>query len=521
MKNKILIFSLLSFLLMGCEDYLDVTPPSKITGDIITEDALGTFYTGAYSNLTTYWNSYAYPGYRSFLTLTEAIGQDVIGTQGIYGGVVTQYRYLSTNNFTSGVTSNFWSKFYETISTCNNGLNIIENMEGEKSESTKIIEAQLKSLRAFCYFDLVRTWQKTYETGANLPVCPIYDKPTTVENAKEGVPLSTVKEVYNFITSDLESAISLFEEVDYKRPSKEYIDKSVTYGIAARVYLTRGTKKDGTGVKADMDKASKYAYKARQEYSLMDIASFLAGFNESSNPEWMLCLPQSADNGDMSYSFNYWDTRSDDTRAYYKNAVPDPYFKKLFDYGNGYDTDDVRFQVFQEPSTTGAPRVKGILAYPKFQYRESEKTGDILYMRVAEMHLIEAEAITRGGKDNGESAQAIIDNLRTQRGTQVAITASLDQILKERRRELWGEGVTGIFDINRLQIAPSRKRVDFNDFDEYIKGGENIHNTYFGHVILKYADGSELVEESPFHYFQVPESEVLNNPKVEGQLPRD
>ncbi len=520
MKKTLLIFTLCASQLWACNDFLDVTPPSKITSDIITDEALGTFYTGAYNNLTTYWHSYAYPGYRSFLTFSEAIGHDVIGTQGIYGGIVTQYRYLSVNNFTSGVAKNFWNKFYETIASCNNGLNIIANMEGEKSGNTKVTEAQLRALRAYCYFDIIRTWQKTYESGMDLPVCPIYDKPTTVENAQEGVPLSTVKEVYNFITRDLEEAIKLFESVDYKRISKEYIDKSVTYGIAARVYLTRGTKKDGTGIKADMDKASEFAFKARQDYSLMDSKSFLAGFNEASNPEWMLCLSQSADNNAMSYFFNYWDTRSDDTRAFYKNAVPDPYFKKLFDYGNGYDTNDVRFQLFQEPGTTGAPRVKGILTYPKFKYRESEKTGDILYMRVAEMHLIEAEAILRGGKENSESAQTIIDNLRTSRGCQANITASLDEVLKERRRELWGEGVTGIFDINRLQITPLRKKVNFDDFNEYTEGADNIHNTYFGHVILKYADGSSLSTESPFNYLQIPEAEILNNPKIDAQLPR-
>ncbi len=520
MKNILLVLVISIAGLSSCNDFLDVTPPSTITGSIITDEALETFYTGAYNDLTTYWNSYAYPGHRSFLTLTEAIGQDVIGTQGIYGGVVTQYRYLSANNFTSGVGRVFWSKFYETISSCNNGLNIINNMEGVKSDKTKITEAQLKTLRAYCYFNLARTWQKTYETGADLPVCPIYDKPTNVQSAKEGVSLSTVKQVYTFVISDLEEAIELFGDVEYKRPSKEYIDKSVAYAIAARVYLTKGTKKDGTGVKEDMDKASKYAHEAKQGYTLMDEESFLAGFNESVNSEWMLCLTQSADNGGMSYFFNYWDTRSDDARAFYKNAVPDPYFKKLFDYGEGYDTGDVRFRLFQEPATTGAPRVKGILTYPKFKYRDTEKTGDIVYMRASEMHLIEAEAIARGGDSNGKSAQEIIDNLRAVRGCESKIEATLDEILKERRRELWGEGVTGIFDINRLQIKPERKRVDFDDFAEYEAGADNIHSTYFGHAIFNYADGSPLREESPFHYMQIPESEVLNNPKIEGQLPR-
>ncbi|WP_439181895.1 RagB/SusD family nutrient uptake outer membrane protein [Carboxylicivirga taeanensis] len=520
MKKIILIVIVFAGIFTACDDYLDVTPPSKITGDIITDDALSAFYTGAYNNLTSYWYSYAYPGYRSFLTLSEAVGQDVIGTQGIYGGVVTQYRYLSVDNFTSGVTRNFWSKFYETIASCNNGLNIISKMEGEKSDKTKVIEAQLRALRAYCYFDIIRMWQRTYETGADLLVCPIYDQPTTVENAKEGVALSTVREVYDFIGVDLATAIALFEEVDYKRPSKEYIDKSVAYAIAARVYLTKGTKKDGSGVKSDMDKASEYAHRAQNGYALMTKDDFLAGFNEEANSEWMLCLTQSADNSGMSYFFNYWDTRSNDTRAYYKNAVPDPYFKKLFDYGNGYDTEDVRFQLFQEPGIEGAQRVKGILAYPKFKFRESEKSGDILYMRVAEMHLIEAEAIARGGQDNGRSAQAIIDELRFARGCSSVVTATVEEIIKERRRELWGEGVTGIFDINRLQITPVRKKVNFDDFDEYEEGADNIHNTYFGHAIFRYADGSELSAESPYHYLQIPEAEVLNNPKVEGQLPR-
>ncbi|BDD00837.1 RagB/SusD family nutrient uptake outer membrane protein [Persicobacter psychrovividus] len=520
--KKIFLMLGMAVLFSACDNFLSVTPPRYITDDNMAGEGgelTPSYYLGAYYSLTDWFISYAYPGYKSIQLASDALGQDVVGSDGIYGGVTREYKYLSTDNFTSSVPRRFWQYYFKSIATCNNGIQQFETAAYESHrEESKITYAQLLALRSFAYLDVVRFWQASYEQAADLDVAPIYEQIVDAETGREGMPLSTVAEVYDFLIDGLERSVNIFEEVDYNRSSKAMINKNVAAGILARAYLTRGTKADGSGVKADMDKAAKYARMAQEGMSLMKPEEFLAGFNEDSNPEWMLDLPQSADNSDMSYIFHYMDTRSNDGRAYYKSALPDPYFRNLFDYGNGFDTSDVRFQLFEVPDSTGAPRVQNALKYTKFKFRDSEPTGDIVYMRVAEMFLIEAEAVLRGGQAE-RPALEIINELRAARDASQVSTVDVDFVLKERRRELWGEGEAGIFDINRTQATVHRKVIDQKDFEDYLGMVKDSVLTR-GHHILSYPDRSPVGKSSHYHFFQIPEQEVLNNPMVEGQLPR-
>ncbi len=64
--------------------------------------------------------------------------------------------------------------------------------------------------------------------------------------------------------------------------------------------------------------------------------------------------------------------------------------------------------------------------------------GNVL-ARYADVVLMKAEAIMRGGT-SAETAESILDNLRTLRGATAAGTYSMEELLDERRRELWIEG---------------------------------------------------------------------------------
>ncbi|MGL5785205.1 MAG: RagB/SusD family nutrient uptake outer membrane protein [Bacteroidales bacterium] len=282
-----------------------------------------------------------------------------------------------------------------------------------------------------------------------------------------------------------------------------------------RAYLTRGTTPDG-GIKEDMDAAAEQAnfVRASKKYPLMDADKYTGGFNDKGLSEFMWGVEQNASNSSMSYAFHYLDNRPGDTRAYYKNAVPDPYFKKLFDYGKGYDEGDVRFSLF-EFSSNGAPRVKDILAFTKFRFRASEMSADLVLMRSAEAWLIEAEAKLRGATAGSAQQPAeIVNELRAIRGASLeGYVCDLDFVLKERRREFWGEGVAGVFDLTRTQSALVRKSLVKSDFPEYptIKGG---------HYTLLFPDKTNFVPNSPYYFFQIPEQEITNNPAVDGPLPR-
>ncbi len=101
---------------------------------------------------------------------------------------------------------------------------------------------------------------------------------------------------------------------------------------------------------------------------------------------------------------------------------------------------------------------EGYLGYRKFRIR-ADQTGDIVVMRSAEMYLIAAEALAREGRL--EEAVNPLNTLRNARGLADYDLAGktqerlVDDILLERRRELWGEGF-GITDILRTQRSVER-----------------------------------------------------------------
>ena len=70
--------------------------------------------------------------------------------------------------------------------------------------------------------------------------------------------------------------------------------------------------------------------------------------------------------------------------------------------------------------------------------------GGFVLMRYADVRLMKAEAILRGGSaTKGETAQSIVDELRAVRGAS-SIPVSLDMMLAERGRELYWEGIRRI-----------------------------------------------------------------------------
>jgi starch-binding outer membrane protein, SusD/RagB family len=94
----------------------------------------------------------------------------------------------------------------------------------------------------------------------------------------------------------------------------------------------------------------------------------------------------------------------------------------------------------------------------KFKTRATPTIGDIPYIRLAEMYLILAEANARSG--NEAEARAALLTLAKNRDPQYVLStntgqALIDEILIQRRVELWGEGFR-FFDLKRLNLPLDR-----------------------------------------------------------------
>src|SRR5690606_15974868 len=95
--------------------------------------------------------------------------------------------------------------------------------------------------------------------------------------------------------------------------------------------------------------------------------------------------------------------------------------------------------------------------YGKFRNKYPNHDAHIVLMRASEQLLIEAESQARLGDVGG--AIGTLNELRRNRNladlpaTGYSQDAIIDEILLERRKELWGEGFR-LYDILRTQTAP-------------------------------------------------------------------
>ncbi|HWK98932.1 MAG TPA: RagB/SusD family nutrient uptake outer membrane protein, partial [Parapedobacter sp.] len=150
--------------------------------------------------------------------------------------------------------------------------------------------------------------------------------------------------------------------------------------------------------------------------------------------------------------------------------------------------------------------------YRKFRNKYPSHDGHIVLMRASEQLLIEAESKARLGNVGG--AVETLNELRRNRNLQDLSPASYDQatiideILLERRKELWGEGFR-LYDILRLQTAPMRQETTETFVDD-------VGNTVSlrGHWITRFPDGSELTPNSKYYLFPIPLNEINNNPNL-------
>ncbi|MEO7047657.1 MAG: RagB/SusD family nutrient uptake outer membrane protein, partial [Ferruginibacter sp.] len=91
--------------------------------------------------------------------------------------------------------------------------------------------------------------------------------------------------------------------------------------------------------------------------------------------------------------------------------------------------------------------------------------GDFPLMRASEMYLIEAEAKARMGGQDAAAATALF-TLAKQRDPNYVLssntgTALIDEIMIQRRVELWGEGFR-FYDLKRLDLPLDRSNSNHN-----------------------------------------------------------
>lgn len=454
MKNIFSKIMIAGALLVGtscADDYLDTSPTDAVPEELVfstTKNAM-TALNGIHRMLHIRFDSQGQAAESAVMIMREVMGDDVVFTTTGNNWYVSTARWLNHINENSSDVRFVWRYYYKVIGNANKIIAGIDGAEGPQEEKDEI-KGQALAYRAWAHFNLVQMFAARYDAAGGNSQMGV---PIVTEPIEKGGARNTVEEVYAQINKDIDAAIAL---LDKDRNATSHININVAKGIKARIALTQG----------NYEEAATMAKAARDGFELMSETQLYQGFNSVDNPEWIWGSRQMDDQGTsfasffayMSVNFSSTNIRSNPkaiNSSLYAMIPGSDYRKGLWD-PNASDP-ELRDPFIDEVT---------LPSFSKYDYMNrkflaqgnASSVGDVPYMRAAEMYLIEAEVLARGG-NSAQAAQVLFDfvserdpayTLSTKTGDALA-----EEIMIQRRVELWGEGFR-FYDLKRLNLPLDR-----------------------------------------------------------------
>ena len=477
MKRIFNLYTLALLLLLGSckKDYLETAPSDQAPTQLVFATTEGAYVAinGIYRAHYQAWDVDAF-AQKALDLVSDLMGNDMVVNAAGYNWFNGDYRYTSqASSVTNGRSDLTWSYYYLLINAANNIIVNVDAASGPQEDKDNI-KGQALAVRANCYFNLVNYFQHTYKGNEAKPGVPLYTEPSS-----EGKPRGTVQDVYNQIIADLTAAEGLLANKSRKHFS--HITINTAQGFRARVALQM----------EDWATAATYANKARQGYVPMTTSQYLGGFSSVTNPEWMWGMQIITDQSTLFASFF---SHVDASVFGYAQAgmAQKKITKALYDM---IPAGDVRRSAFKAPGTGAG--INPDYNQNKFYILDpSTWNADYVFMRAAEMYLIEAEALARQNQD--AAARTVLEALVKTRYPAYSAAgfsgaALVNEVLLQRRIELWGEGFS-LLDIKRLKTGLNRPAGPGNH------GAPNLSPNIF-----------TMADQDPRLLFKIPQRELDAN----------
>ncbi|RYF91395.1 MAG: RagB/SusD family nutrient uptake outer membrane protein [Chitinophagaceae bacterium] len=459
------IFSIASLAIMSltsCEKDLDQQPLSSVT----TENFFTTkndFIQGcnavyAVGLRGASGSSYGYPDRQ--LNLSEIRSDNLyavtdIGSRG-WEGINELQSNLSTHSYVSEA----WVNNYRAIDKANifleklaaGGRTIIAD-----DVLANRMEAEVKFLRAFLYFDLVRWFGKV----------PIVDKTITTQQATT-IPRSAVTDVYTFLMKDFQHAIDSLPLTYTVAADKGRATKWAARYMMALVHMTRSAPTYGIeGPGLGLNEWS-------QAYALLNqiVATPTSGFDFVPLYSNIYSYTNESNNGNKEVIFDvqYHNVQAPTAStavggAFVWKLTPDTYFQSIGISAQG--------SIYQKPisndflskfQTTDVRRVFGIQTgftwpltpiavyndysfYKKYIDKSKYGSGgandwpiNFIVATYTDALLLRAECTLHSGGGTQAEVDAAVNKVRGRAGIPTITNVGLDSLFAERRREFHGEG---------------------------------------------------------------------------------
>jgi len=339
--------------------------------------------------------------------------------------------YTFNNRTPDNVRSTLWSVPYTALNRVNSLIaafdadRVTDISEADKNN----ILGQAYTLRALLHFDICRLFGAPYLKDKTQPGAVIADKVIT---ASEKPARSSVEETYTFIVSDLTNAMTLL--AGSKDISNGYINYWAAESLLGRIYMYMGEWDKAYSLSADVIENGPYKLLSTENY----IAGFAADFNSESIFD---VANNSTDNAGRE------SIGSVASPSGYAELIVTTAFIDLLNE----NPTDIRLG-FLRPDKTGA-----LGYFAKYPGRNGDMmVNNIHVIRLSEVYLNAAEAALRKSAKDQTNADKYLNAIRS-RAIPVAtqLSATTDNVLVERRKELVGEGHR-FYDIMRLGLTVTR-----------------------------------------------------------------
>ena len=414
MKNKIIILSILfGGIFTACDDFLKELPSYALPPEesITSIDDLELAVNGVLSYSV---NREYYGG--DFIAYADLKGSDCysIATNNQISPI-GRYTHDQYSSYVVG----YYARGYQMLARINEILIHVPNLPAGTDRDE--LEGELYALRGLVHFDMARLFAKlpTVATDLNaansgIPICdqvfPVDHKPVR----------ATLSQTYNLILEDFTKSLTLLEATATPKTNGR-IGYWSAKGLRARAYLYLGRNNDALADANDVITRSPYKLLERADY----VGSWIREGVSETIFEILTTSLYNAQRNSIGYycaSAGYGEIAMRDEFREFINAIPG----------------DVRAGIIVEEAGT----YPGY--YPKkHPGRSSLYENNLRVIRLNEVYLIAAEAAVKGGTASGAgSAADYINTLLSKRieGYTNVTSVTLDNILDERRKELFSEG---------------------------------------------------------------------------------
>lgn len=424
---KVTSFLIVSFLLLSCEDFVEVEAPDNklVQGAVFSSDdtAKGAM-TGIYNQL---FQSEFSGGHFSSVTLLSGLSGNNIKNLSTYFPEWMEFEQHELQPGNSNVLY-LWSSAYNIIYMCNAMLEGLYDSNSISPALKQQLEGEVRFIRAFSYFYLINLYGDV----------PLILSTNYQENYL--APRDPVAEVYLQIVEDLKVASELLSS-EYRNGERTEVNSYAATALLSRVhlYLENWEQAEILSTRV-IEENSKY----QLPYDLNDV--FLANSKEA--------IWQISPIGGGGFM-----TQTNEGSLF----VIDP----VYYYSAFFQLDDKFPEVLEETDK----RMMNWIGYNperdaffpfKYQIQYSSSfpiTEYSMVLRLAEQYLIRAEARARTGNLTGSIED--LDILRDRAGLPLVAETDpsinqeglLDLIFEERRKELFAEWGHRWFDLKRSARA--------------------------------------------------------------------